>query len=81
MGVAVCGHCVVGELGWGSFGMEELRFEGVAMCVCLDVWHLQCIGVKVCRSCGVGELHYRKVTTWGELWCVAVIVWWSCIDK
>ena len=66
---------------WGSFGMEELWFEGVAMCASLGVWRLLCIGVKVCRSCGVGESHYRKVTVWGELWCVAVIVWWSGIDK
>ena len=42
-------------MGWESCGIEELRCQAVAMCVSLCVWRLQCIGVTVFGSCGVGE--------------------------
>ena len=47
--------------------MEELWCQEVAMCVCLGVWRLQCIGVMVCGSCGVGESQFGQVAVWGEL--------------
>ena len=43
------------------------------MCGHCSVSELQFVGVAVCESRGVGELR------WGELWCVAVMVWGSCI--
>ena len=61
--------------------MEELWCQEVAMCVCLGVWRLQCIGVTISGSCGAGELQFGQDAVWGELWCVAVIVCGSYIVR
>ena len=51
---------------WGSFGVRELRCEGVAL------WE-SCIG----GSCGVGELQCGSFDL-GELRCGGVALWGSC---
>ena len=57
----------VGIAIFGSFGVRELLFMGVAL---YGVWELRCAGVAVCRSCLVV---WGNCSMW-ELQCEGVVV-------